>query len=366
MTDRSAMPSPLQLARRLTDLSGHAAKRLPVSIPSHLGRRALFITLNLLVAVLVMSLPFLASAAGNPVARAPVSPAAIGSTSLTPVDGEPLLARAGTVARGGTITAGRTPLTVQAEDSRPIQQYTLSSADSLWTIANFYGLSAEAIAFANGISDPYHLTVGQQIKIPPLEGALYKVADGDTIDSVALRFKVEPAVISDYNRLYFEPEHFATGQVIFVQNASLPTLPLPPAAAQQSSVIARAAAPAPSLRSTGTLAWPVNGVVTQYMWAGHTGVDIAAPYGSGLAASVSGVISQDGWVAVGGLHICVRSGGFEECYYHMSAAYSAVGTEVSAGQIIGAIGLTGVTTGPHVHWETKINGQLVNPLTVIF
>ena len=361
------MPSPRQLARRLADLPGHASDFLPVTVPSHLGQRAIFIIVNLLVAVLVMSLPFLASAAGMPATEAAVNRAAIGSTSLAPVDGEPLLfARAATVARGGTITAGRSPLTVQAEDSRPIQQYTLSNDDTLWTIANFYGLSAEAIAFSNGISDPYHLLVGRQIVIPPLEGALYKVAEGDTVDLVAARFKVDPAVINDYNRLYFEPEHFAAGQIIFVQNAALPTLPPPPAEAQQQSVIARAAAPAPSLRSTGTLAWPVNGVITQYMWAGHTGVDIAAPYGSGLAASVSGVISQNGWVAVGGLHICVRNGGFEECYYHMSAAYYAVGTEVSAGQIIGAIGLTGVTTGPHVHWETKINGQFVNPLAVSF
>ena len=108
----------------------------------------------------------------------------------------------------------------------------------------------------------------------------------------------------------------------------------------------------------------MNGVITQYMWAGHTGVDIAAPFGTGLAASVSGVITENGWVAVGGLHICLQSGSLEECYYHLSAAYDSVGTAVSAGEIVAAIGLTGVTTGPHVHWETKVNGQLVNPLTV--
>jgi len=126
----------------------------------------------------------------------------------------------------------------------------------------------------------------------------------------------------------------------------------------------RPAGSAPAARSGGYLAWPVNGVITQYMWAGHTGVDIAAPYGTGLAASVAGVISQNGWVAVGGLHICIQSGSLEECYYHLSAAYLPVGTPVTAGQIVAAIGLTGVTTGPHVHWETKVNGQLVNPLTV--
>ena len=332
-----------------------------------LGRRALIVVVNLFVASIVMSLPFIAGSAASPTARSSAfSPGAIGATSLAPVDGEPQVSRAAPAARGGTIAAGRNPVTTQAEGVRPIGQYTLSTDDTLWSIANFYGLSAEAIAFANGISDPYHLEVGRQIMIPPLEGALYTVAEGDTVGSVAARFKVDPGVINDYNRLYFEPEHFAPGQLIFVQNAVLPTLPLPPdQPAPQSSVIARAAAPAQAVKSGGGyLAWPVAGWISQYMWAGHSGVDIAAPYGSGLAASVSGVISENGWVAVGGLHICVTAGSLQECYYHMSAAYYAVGTAVSAGQVIGAIGLTGVTTGPHVHWETKINGRFVNPLTV--
>jgi murein DD-endopeptidase MepM/ murein hydrolase activator NlpD len=332
-----------------------------------LSHRALFLTINLLVVGVVMSLPFVASASSHPSAQASVFSAAIGSTSLAPADGGPQVARVTTQARGGTITAGRNPLTLQAqaEALAPIQEYTLSSSDTVWTIANYYGLSPEAIAFANSITDPYHLQVGRRIMIPPLEGALYTVLDGDTVESVAARFRVAPSVINDYNRLSFEPEHFAPGQLIFVENADLPKLPAPPAPSEtNASVIARPAISAPSAKSGGYLAWPVGGVITQYMWAGHTGVDIAAPYGSGLAASVSGTISQNGWVAVGGLHVCVQSGNLEECYYHLSAAYASVGAAVNAGQVIAAIGLTGVTTGPHVHWETKVDGRLVNPLAV--
>jgi murein DD-endopeptidase MepM/ murein hydrolase activator NlpD len=326
-----------------------------------LGRRALFLLVNLLVAAGVVSLPFMASAASHPNAQVSAFASAVGSTSLAPADGEPV-ARVAPQARGLTIAAGRNPLTVLTLDAHPSQTYTLSATDTLWTIANYYGLTAESIAFANRISDPYHLQLGRQIVIPPSNGALYTVADGDTIESVAARFKVDPAVIKDYNRLWLEPQNFAAGAPIFVQNAVLPTLPLPPEA--NASVITRPAISAPAAKAGGYLAWPVNGVITQYMWAGHTGVDIAAPYGSGLAASVNGVISQNGWVAVGGLHICVQSGNLEECYYHLSAAYLPVGTPVSAGQIVAAIGLTGVTTGPHVHWETKIDGHFVNPLAV--
>lgn len=356
----SVVPGRMQL-RELAQTAGGTIERLSLISTRQLGRRATIVFINLLVAAVVMSLPFVAGAAARPTEQASTFSAATGSTSLAPADGEPL-ARAVTEARGRTIAASHAPVTALSEGAAPLQGYTLSEADTLWTIANFYGLTAEAIAFANGITDPYHLQSGKHIVIPPHEGALYTVADGDTVEALAARFKVEPAAIKAYDRASFDLQSVAPGEQIFIEGATLPTLPPPPQV--NASVIARPAVSLPAAQAGGYLAWPVAGVITQYMWAGHTGVDIAAPYGSGLAASVNGVISENGWVAVGGLHICVKSGNLEECYYHMSAAYLPVGTPVTAGQIVGAIGLTGVTTGPHVHWETKINGVFVNPLTV--
>ena len=349
-----------ELARRIEG----PIRRSALALSSSVRRHAALLLVNLAVAAIVVALPFIGTARAT---SASASSTALGATSLSSSDGSieasdaGLALRAQPQPRGGTITAGRNPVTVQAQGVRPITEYTLSPDDSLWSLANFFGVSPEAIAFANGISDPWHLQVGRQIMIPPLEGALYTVAAGDTVESVAARFKVDPEVIRTYNRLYFEPEHFAPGQLIFVQDAALPRLP---EEVPGASVIARVAAPS-SARGGGTLAWPVRGYITQYFWYGHTGVDIAAPYGSGLAASVDGVISQTGWVAVGGLHLCVTAGNLEECYYHLSAAYLPVGAPVRAGQIVAAIGLTGVTTGPHVHWETRVNGQLVNPLTIV-
>ena len=345
------------LARR----TGQTIERLAHVGTRHLGRRALFLLVNLLVAAVVMALPFIGGAAARSATQATVFSASVGSTTLAPADAV-LVARAAPEARSRTISAGRAPSTVVTDGAQLSRTYTLSAADTLWTIANYYGLTAESIAFANKITDPYHLVVGREIAIPPADGALYTVAEGDTVDSVAERFKVAPAVIQDYNRLWLEPQNFEPGERIFVQNAVLPTLPLP--AQANANVITRPAISAPEAKAGGYLAWPVNGIITQYMWAGHTGVDIAAPFGTGLAASVNGVIDANGWVAIGGLHICVQSGSLEECYYHLSAAYLPVGSPVVAGQIVAAIGLTGVTTGPHVHWETKINGQFVNPLTV--
>ena len=357
------MPSGRMQLEELARQTRRTIERVARLSTRHLGRRALFLFINLIVAAVVMALPFIGGAAARPAAQASVFSTSVGSTTLAPAGTATLVARAAPQARGQTISAGRDPRTVVTEDAHPSRTYTLSAADSLWTIANYYGLTAESIAFANGITDPYHLQLGRAIVIPPSNGALYTVADGDTVDSVAARFKVTPAVIQDYNRLWLEPQNFAPGAQIFVQNAVLPTLPLPPQAA--ATVITRPAISAPEAKAGGYLAWPVNGIITQYMWAGHTGVDIAAPYGTGLASSVNGAISQNGWVAVGGLHICVTAGNLQECYYHLSAAYLPVGSPVVAGQIVAAIGLTGVTTGPHVHWETKINGQFVNPLAVL-
>lgn len=326
---------------------------------------------NAFVALIVVSLPFAASAAAHPAGDAQAPVAAV-STFATSVEQLPAAPRAQVEARGGTITAGRNPLTVAAEGIRPVVAYTLSTSDTLSSLANYFGVSPEAIAFANGITDPAKLEAGRQIAIPPVEGALYTVAADDTVESVAARFKVDPDVIRTYNRLFFEPEHFAPGQRILVQGAALPALVYQTAdadmaEAEKPTVIARAApaAPAPAQRG-GTLAWPVNGVVTQYFWSAHTGVDIAAPYGSGLASSIDGVVSATGWVAVGGLRVCISSGGLEECYYHTGAVFVSPGQRVSKGQIVASIGMTGVTTGPHVHWETKINGVFQNPFGVIW
>ena len=160
------------------------------------------------------------------------------------------------------------------------------------------------------------------------------------------------------NRLYFEPEHFALGQLIFVRGAELPVLRAP----QRPMVAIRPAAQPPAA-IPGRLAWPVAGRITQYFWWGHTGTDLAAPYGTGIGASEDGVVSAAGWVAVGGLHVCVKhAGGMETCYYHTSNVFVKVGDEVSRGQVIAAIGLSGVTTGPHVHWECKRGTQFLDCL----
>ena len=119
------------------------------------------------------------------------------------------VARAQIAARG-VIAGTRSPTTVAAPDTRPVVVRTIVKEDTLSSMANYYDLSLEALAYANNITEEdQNLAIGHDLLIPPGEGALYKVKDGDTPEAVADRFKVEPAVVMTYNRVYFEPEHFA-------------------------------------------------------------------------------------------------------------------------------------------------------------
>ena len=108
---------------------------------------------------------------------------------------------------------------------------------------------------------------------------------------------------------------------------------------------------------------PTAGEITQFLQGAHTGIDVAAPYGSIITADDDGVVTDTGWVNVGGNRVCVQhSGGLESCFYHTSAPLVAIGDRVVRGQPVALIGLTGVTTGPHTHWETKLFGRIVSPL----
>ena len=108
---------------------------------------------------------------------------------------------------------------------------------------------------------------------------------------------------------------------------------------------------------------PVIGYFSQFLQGAHTGIDVAAPFGSLITADDDGEVTLVGWVPVGGRAVCVlHDRGVESCYYHTSLAFVTVGQRVQRGEPVAAIGMTGQTTGPHVHWEVKASGRIVDPL----
>jgi murein DD-endopeptidase MepM/ murein hydrolase activator NlpD len=94
----------------------------------------------------------------------------------------------------------------------------------------------------------------------------------------------------------------------------------------------------------------------------HAGVDLAAPYGTPVFATTEGKIGAANWYGGYGLFVAVDHGNIETRYGHMSRLNVVAGQNVHQGDLIGYVGSTGRSTGPHLHYEVRVNGQAVNPL----
>lgn len=125
--------------------------------------------------------------------------------------------------------------------------------------------------------------------------------------------------------------------------------------------------------ASGRFSWPVSSryITSPYGWRSHpvygrikfhTGIDIAAVYGSAISAAYDGVVIFSGWYGGYGYAVIIdHGGGYSSLYGHCSALYAKNGQKVSRGQKIAAVGSTGLSTGPHLHFEVRQNGTPINP-----
>jgi len=118
---------------------------------------------------------------------------------------------------------------------------------------------------------------------------------------------------------------------------------------------------------TGQLAWPVSGPVTSGFgprWGRmHEGIDIAVPTGTPVRAAAAGTVIYAGWLGgYGNLVVIDHGGGLSTAYAHNSGFAASVGQAVAAGQVVAYSGSTGHSSGPHVHFEVRVNGTAVDPL----
>ncbi len=142
---------------------------------------------------------------------------------------------------------------------------------------------------------------------------------------------------------------------------------------QAASASANAASlPAGPIRGGGTFIWPINGVITSPFCerrsyeACHPGMDIAAPTGTPIRAAAAGRVILASYTGGYGNYTCIQhSASLSSCYGHQSSIAVSVGQSVSQGQVIGAVGSTGHSTGPHLHFEARVNGGVVNPLNYL-
>jgi murein DD-endopeptidase MepM/ murein hydrolase activator NlpD len=146
---------------------------------------------------------------------------------------------------------------------------------------------------------------------------------------------------------------------------------------QQSAIIAKlqgSASPVagPIQQGSGGMIWPVSGPITSGFCevrsyeACHPGIDIAVPTGTPIRAAASGRVAIAGWVGGYGNYTCIQhSASLSSCYGHQSSIQVSVGQSVTQGQVIGLSGSTGNSTGPHLHFEVRINGSVVNPMNYL-
>ncbi|MCW6533864.1 M23 family metallopeptidase [Sphingomonas lycopersici] len=98
----------------------------------------------------------------------------------------------------------------------------------------------------------------------------------------------------------------------------------------------------------------------------HLGIDLAAATGSPIVATSPGVVSAQGWYGgYGDLVVINHGGGVETRYGHMSRSNVVAGQHVQRGDVIGYVGSTGLSTGPHLHYEVRIGGQPVDPIRTL-
>ncbi|MFE9654657.1 M23 family metallopeptidase [Micromonospora sp. NPDC006431] len=149
--------------------------------------------------------------------------------------------------------------------------------------------------------------------------------------------------------------------------------------ARAAAVTAAAAAPTTRVVATGgsRLGRPLAGRLTSrfgvrfdpyyHVWQRHPGIDLAAPIGTPIMAAADGRVTRAGWYGGYGNYICVDHGRvsgqrLSTCYGHQSRLLVSPGQRVRAGQVIGLVGSTGASTGPHLHFEVRLGGRAVDPL----
>lgn len=239
------------------------------------------------------------------------------------------------------------------------EEYAIKDGDSLWSIANTYGLDINTIFGCNELKNPHLLKPGMKLRIPNQDGIFYKVKKGDTLEGIAKRFGIYREAILSANAIP-DDSSLVVGLEIFLPRAK------PLVSLDRGGLSG-------SVRS---FRWPVSGRINSgFGWRRdplsgrrdlHTGIDIKAPNGRTVRAAASGRVVYAGWMGGYGRTVVIDHGnGYTTLYAHCSALLTKRGQRVSPGDTVGRVGSSGRTTGPHLHFEIRSNGSPVNPLKLL-
>jgi len=241
--------------------------------------------------------------------------------------------------------------------------YEVQEGDTVSSIADKYGVSAETIRWQNDLSGD-KIKISQTLEILPVAGLAHKVRKGDTVYSIAKKYDIEAQQIVNYPFNTFandETFELAIGQALMVPDGVMPK-------AQAAPRIRQLTPDAGTVIASGNFAWPSSGRITQrFVWY-HKGLDIANKSSPPILAADSGTVVVAGWVdgyGYGNRVVIDHGNGYRTLYAHLSRIYVTPGQTVNRGDSIGAMGCTGRCTGTHLHFEVIRNGVHINPLSVL-
>ena len=247
--------------------------------------------------------------------------------------------------------------------------YVVQASDTVSTIAANFGISVNTILWENDLNAYSLIRPGDKLAILPASGVSYKVGRGDTLAAIASKYGVDAGTILEANKLA-NANMLSAGQKLIIPGGKKSNY--------SASQVARNVSPVAIIKDlfkpgnlksfvSNKLAWPTVGArITQYFSWRHHAIDIANRTGTPIYACDSGVVEVAGWGSGYGNQIVVNHGGGRiSRYAHLSKFYVKNGSTVDKGEVVGLMGSTGNSTGPHLHFEYIINGIKYNPLNYL-
>jgi len=226
-----------------------------------------------------------------------------------------------------------------------ISTYLVRQGDTLSEIAEMFGVSVNTVIWANDLKSK-NIRAGQELVILPISGVRHAVKSGDTLNSLAKKYKADLDDILSYNGIPADAR-LAIGDIVIIPDGVV--------SSEQSTNIAKSTAQINVV--SGYFARPLNGGRKSQGIHGYNGVDIAAPSGTPILASAAGTViiaRSSGYNGGYGLYVAIKhNNGTQTVYGHMSRVNVVVGESVEQGEVIGAVGNTGRSTGSHLHFEIR-------------
>ncbi len=238
---------------------------------------------------------------------------------------------------------------IEKPKNSTISTYTVREGDTLSGIALMFDVSPNTIKWANDIPPSGTIRVGQQLTILPVTGVRYTVKKGDTLATIAKKYSADTSEIANYNGI---EGALAVGEVIIIPNGEM-HIETP------AKTVARATGAVTYTTGTqvGYYASPVARYVKTQGIHGYNGVDFGAAAGTPVMASAAGeviIAKGTGYNGGYGIYVVIQHGnGSQTLYSHLSRLATSAGEFVEQGQVIGYVGSTGRSTGPHLHFEIR-------------